>query len=90
MKMEIDEFQTRLRDAAVGDQAIVIIDDEQVVGHYLPVSHRDPDHVDIEGWAAARLEARARWIKRTPDWEERLSRFGLDDGGDPYGNEPRP
>ena len=89
MKMDVDEFRKRLSEVTAQEQPIVVMADEKVIGHYMPVTNGNPEALDIERWATSRLEARARWIARTPAWQERLMRFGLDEEGDPYENEPR-
>jgi hypothetical protein len=90
MKMDLDEFKTRLREVTDDERPVAITEQDRVVGHYLPVSNRNPDAIDIDGWARARLLAQEKWVARTPDWIERLTRFGLDENGEPSQNEYRP
>lgn len=89
MKMDLDEFKTRLREVTDDERPVAIMQQNRVVGHYLPVSTRNPDEIDIDGWARARLLAQEKWVARTPDWMGRLTRFGLDDDGEPFENEHR-
>jgi hypothetical protein len=89
MKMSVDEFKRRFGEGG-NDQMIAVIADGRVVGHYIPATPENTGELDLEAWADARTRFRRRWIERTPDWKERLARYGLDEDGEPFhAEEPR-
>ena len=89
MKMGIKEFRERLGEVAVGTEPVSLTHHGRVVGHYLPVDRRRVADGDLDNWVAARDRFRARWKASNPDWEDQLLRVGLDEEGEPYGNDPR-
>ena len=89
MKMGIKEFRERLGEVATGQEPVALTHHGRVVGHYLPIDRRRVADGDLDGWVAARDRFRAQWKSGNPDWQEQLSRFGLNDEGEPFSNDPR-
>ena len=77
MKMGIKEFRERISEVTLGDEVVIITNHGKRVGRYVPERTRPAQDIDMDEWGAEREEFSRLWRAATPDWRERLAKFGI-------------
>lgn len=85
MKMGVKEFRERFSEVAEGGEPVFVTKNGRVVGKYDPISTARFDNARWQTLEAKLAGFREEWKARTPDWRERLSAAGFDQGGDSGG-----
>ena len=83
MQIGVRELKGRLSEVVNGPHPITVTRNGKVLGEFTPATIIKPT-ADRAQWLEARLAFRRRWQSETPDWEDRLTREGMDDEGEKF------
>ena len=83
MEIGVRELRNRLSEIVNGNRHVVVTNNGRVIGEFTPATIEQPT-MSREEWLEKRQAARTRWQVEVPDWQERLTGFGLDEEGEPY------
>jgi antitoxin (DNA-binding transcriptional repressor) of toxin-antitoxin stability system len=84
MQIGIRELKERLSEVVSGNQHVVVTKNGRVMGEYRPATIVMPS-ADRAAWLENRVAFRTRWKAETPDWVDRLTRCGMDEEGEMFG-----
>ncbi len=83
MEVGVRELRSRLSEIVNGNRPVTVTNKGRVVGEFTPATIEQPT-MSREEWLERRRSARKRWQNEVPDWEDRLTKYGLDEEGEPF------